>query len=266
VKDLTKTIPVLPTDLDKMVISQPRAPKQKNPSKATSPNTSSTGGRASAASVERTTTTEVSGMSDHKDMFQRSFKTVTLTLGAISGCIRRATTLTSEETAAVERRINDAVHIMSLTRSIVFHGIELYVYKSLTTTVPRRTDELDPLDLLVHKDHGASFVRNLISHILSGSPPTKGPKAKKPATVQAKQLANDVYQELKDVLSDLKPTNPPKNKESVEMPLGIPQADMAVNILTAIRQHFGRLPGLIIKKVCVYTRSSNSPCQCHDQY
>ncbi|KAF9342991.1 hypothetical protein BGX34_007378, partial [Mortierella sp. NVP85] len=61
--------------------------------------------------------------------------------------------------------------------------------------------------------------------------------------LQARQLALEMYNDMKRLIPDL-------DKQNVaNMPLSIPQSDMAVNIHSAIRQHFGELPMLVVEKL-----------------
>ncbi|KAF9943849.1 hypothetical protein BGZ65_000109, partial [Modicella reniformis] len=61
--------------------------------------------------------------------------------------------------------------------------------------------------------------------------------------MQARNLAKNIYDDVKEILPGMGPTNPQ------HMALGIAQLDLSVNIHTAIRQHFGRLPVLVTKKM-----------------
>jgi hypothetical protein len=219
------------------------------------------------------------GPKDVKDLFEQAFKTVTLTMGSIACCIHRATAMDTAEAKHVADRLNDAVRVMSQTRIIVFKAIENFVYLKVTKssmnhrcetvdtmmsvdvpeefasspnvigssaiTNPTSTTAMDPLDLLLHKSHGATIVRNLIGMVLRGQVErTKGgtlPKSELAA--MASKIAGEMYQELCLVLPDLKCSNPK------DIPLGVPVMEMAVNVHSAIRTHFRRLPELIVNKV-----------------
>jgi hypothetical protein len=197
-------------------------------------------------------------MSKHKDSFKALFKTVTLTLGSLSGCLRRATNLSSDEVSAVVDRIDKACHLLSVARRLTFQAVEYLVYKTLDeepeevesgvaeTGVTKKETKMDPLDLILDRSHGCTLIRNLLSIFLNGpSANQMGPKPKSVPAKQAQELAAETYGGLKNVLSNL----PTLNDAVSPMPLSIPKADLAVEIHTAIREHFGRLPVLVTKKV-----------------
>jgi len=199
----------------------------------------------------------------HKEAFQTSFKTITLTLGSLGGCLRRATDLSDSEVSVVVERVNQAVHVLSIARCLVFRALEYFVYKSLDKIVKenappkgkknakksrvkganKQDDKgMDPLDILLNGKHGETLVRNLIACFLNGSVSKRGAQPTGTA-LQVRRLATDIYDDMKRLLPDLNRLN------TTNMPLSIPQGDMAANIHSAIRLHFGRLPMLIIGKV-----------------
>lgn len=238
---MSKASPVAEKDLNKMTPAKPRLPRPKGPAKAVAAVTTSSQRRTSRTQVK---TDGKDDMKHHKDAFKRSFKNVTLTMGSLTGCMRRATNLTSLEISAVATRINQAVHILSVTRGLVFRAIEFFLYKSLDAVQQGQTagGQLDPLDMLLHRQHGATLIRNLIVLVLTGTASVAGPQARGEA-LRARNIAVGIYHDLLEILPGLGPTNPQN------MCLGVAQEDLSVNIHTAIREHFGRLPVLLTKKV-----------------
>ncbi|KAG0208197.1 hypothetical protein BGX31_002409 [Mortierella sp. GBA43] len=106
-----------------------------------------------------------------KDLFKKVFKTVALTMGALTSCIVRATSLKRNQAELITSRLNGAVHVASRSRIMVLKAIENCIYLKVTgsTAVDPHPipDEFDPLDLILHRTHGA-IVRNLISLVMSG--------------------------------------------------------------------------------------------------
>ncbi|KAF9346526.1 hypothetical protein BGX34_003829 [Mortierella sp. NVP85] len=98
---------------------------------------------------------------------------------------------------------------------------------------------MDPLDILLDRQHGKTLVRNLIACFLNGSVSIKG---KKP-TDTSQGSCHRNYNGMKILLPGLPRLNSPN------LPLSIPQEDLSVNIHTAIREQFGRLPLLIVDKL-----------------
>lgn len=238
--DVSKASPVAVKDLVKMAPAKPRPPRPKGPAKAVvAPTTSSQ--RKTSSSQGKTGKDD---MNHHKKAFKQSFKMVTLTMGSLSGCMRRATNLTSHEISTVAARIDQAVHVLSVTRGLVFKAIEHFLYKSLAATQPGQTADgcLDPLDMLLHRQHGATLIRNLIALVLTGTVSVHG-RTPTGEALRARNIAAGIYRDLKEIISGLGPTNPQR------MNLGVAQEDLSVDIHTAIREHFGRLPLLLTKKV-----------------
>ncbi|KAK3806842.1 MAG: hypothetical protein J3Q66DRAFT_375156 [Benniella sp.] len=204
--------------------------------------------------------------------FTKAFKIVSLTLGCLTGALRRAMSMNQQEARAVADPMNIAAHILSKARILVFKGVEHFVYQQLEslqsknvvpssmigsqepesssaadtsmtdqaldttepspatdTSLPNHaldtctsgtstgTSETDaamkPLDLLLDDQHGRTLIRNL------------GPL--------------EIYEGLK---KDFPGIMSLKKMAAGKMSLSVPNGDMAANIHTAIRVHFGRLP------------------------
>ncbi|KAF9344550.1 hypothetical protein BGX34_005554, partial [Mortierella sp. NVP85] len=223
-----------------------------------------------------------------KDLVAKTFKTVSLTLGCLTGTLRRATSMNQHEARAIADRINIAVHVLSKARILVFKGIEDFIYQELESLKPKDaalssmvgplessssmdtsmtnpvlgTSEskfsmdasvtnpalgtsaavdtsMNPLDLLLNPTHGKTLIRNLGSLIVNGSI-TQGRVSNNPHGRQARDLAKQIYEKLrKDV------TLPLKSMVDGKMSISVPNAEMAVNIYTAIDVHFERLPEVI---------------------
>lgn len=218
-----------------------------------------------------------------KKLFVRTFKTVSLTLGCLTGTLRRATSMDRHEAREIADRINDAAHILSRARILVFKGIELFTYRqldhhtypmnnvqpslidsqefesssSVDTSVPNpasgtstsesdsSTSPMDPLDLLLDKKHGKTLIRNLSSLVINGSI-GQGRASDDPSGQLARELAKQIYSDMGSAFPGVMPLS---TMVSGKMSLAVPNGDMAVNIHTSIRVHFGRLPELITTKV-----------------
>ncbi|KAF9962823.1 hypothetical protein BGZ65_007773 [Modicella reniformis] len=189
-----------------------------------------------------------------KNLFDKTFKTVTMTMGSLTCCIRRATSLDKEHAEQVSKHLDKAVHTSSRARIMVFKALENYIYLKVARDPVGENSSvstaLDPLDLILDPTHGTTIVRNLIALVMNGGRDGGGgttPKA--PQAVAAKEIAKNIYQELCLVLPGLGAVNPE------DIPLGVPRMEMAVNIHSAILTHFRRLPGLIISKMKKIGRS-----------
>jgi len=235
-----------------------------------------------------------------KNLVTKTFKTVSLTLGCLTGTLRRATSMNQHEARAIADRINIAVHVLSKARILVFKGIEDFIYQELESLKPKvaalssmvgphegessssmdtsatnpvlgtsesnfsmdtsvtnpalgssepssavdtSTSTMIPLDLLLNPTHGKTLIRNLGSLIVNGSI-DQGRVANDPPGRQARELAKQIYGKLKKDV-----TLPLKNMVDGKMSVSVPNAEMAVNIYTAIGVHFGRLPEVITTRV-----------------
>ncbi|KAF9342201.1 hypothetical protein BGX34_008578, partial [Mortierella sp. NVP85] len=97
--------------------------------------------------------------------------------------------------------------------------------------------------------HGETVIRNLIALVLNGKIDGRGRKPVHPEAIQARELAQSVYESMKKlyhdhILEDWKPTN-----SIAKLPLSIPQGELAHEMHTAIRTHFARLPGVVVAKM-----------------
>jgi len=213
---------------------------------------------------------------DLKEDFSKVFKTVTMTAGSLSGCIRRATSLDDQQARSITKCVDNAVHALSQARIIAYWAIENYMYREVTeSTPPESTVSADvetieptepiglpepsdppestglpgnadppakagPLDLLLDSSHGTTIIRNLLSSALGDS---GGHEAEDPQAQEAQRIGKDMYHQLKSVLPYLQHANP----EAI--PLGIAVMDLAKEMHTSILTYFRRLPGVIVGKV-----------------
>ncbi|KAI8363131.1 hypothetical protein B0O80DRAFT_420925 [Mortierella sp. GBAus27b] len=201
-----------------------------------------------------------------KNLFDTTFKTVTLTLGCFTGTLRRATSMTQDEAQVVASHMDKAAHTLSKARILVFKGLEYFVYRQVTSKTPSTnivqsnvvnmqsssesitinhppsssSPSMDPLDLFLNKQHGQTLIRNLISLILNGKI-NGGRSSKDPCGIQARQEAQQIYRELELVFSGVIPLNVKDDRMCLATAIG----EMAAKIFTSIRVHFGRLPELI---------------------
>lgn len=216
-----------------------------------------------------------------KGLFEKAFRIMTMTMGSLSCCLQRATSMSRADAESVARRLNDAVHVMSQTRIIVFKAVENYVYLKVTenssataspmmfvdsiecassagpsnSVDPPNINKMDPLDLLLHKDHGVTIIRNLIGIVMRGQVERTmgGTTPKSELAIMACETAGDMYRKICLVLPNLGPSNPEN------LPLGVPLMEMAVNVHSAIRTHFRRLPELVVNKVIILRESGLKP-------
>lgn len=269
VKNVSESRKVDRKDLKDMVIDKPRKPK--DPAAPAKPTTSSSSKKARKRSSKRSskkptdTSIEKGESGKLKDLYQKTFQTTTLTLGSLSGCLRRATELSSDDIRKIVARIDAATDILNKARIMVYKSLELFILDSLRSQpAPGMIEDpqhIDPLDLILSKQDGETVIRNLIALMLNGKiaggrPPKKDSKASR-----ARTLAQSIYNDMRTVLPDLNPV-----KGSLNIPLSIPQSELAREIHTSLRTHFSRLPETIISRVgatssiesCTVTDTSNS--------
>ncbi|KAF9344365.1 hypothetical protein BGX34_005751, partial [Mortierella sp. NVP85] len=155
--------PVKCEDLVGMAVSEPRQSSKTTASETrTKPakpaeTTSNTSSGSSSSSSNRVK----SRAKDEKDEIGKVFKTVTLTMGALTSCIRRATSLSKEESKHVSNRINEAVHVLNLARTIGFKAIENYIYLKVAgnpSVDSPMHEETRSLDLAESDPHNAAEV------------------------------------------------------------------------------------------------------------
>jgi hypothetical protein len=243
VKDVSQACKVDEKSLGDMVVDKPRtssSPKPKTPVAPTAmPTTSAsgqpgTGSRSSAVSATRGEAGQL------KSLHQKTFQTSTMTLGSITGCLRRATNLTADEAGIIRDRLEAAADILNKTRIMVFKGLELFILNEVRS-VPQRSE---PLDVLLDKKHGYTIVRNLVALVLNGAIDNRGRPTRDPEAIRARSSAQSIYDDLCNELPELKPM-----KGSCKIPLSIPQMELAREIHCNLRIHYGRLPETIVTKV-----------------
>ncbi|KAG0196845.1 hypothetical protein BGX28_009688 [Mortierella sp. GBA30] len=74
-------------------------------------------------------------VSDEK-LYRKAFYNITMTLGWWSGCMKRATTLRSDQAEAVADYFNKADHILNMTRSFAYRALDLFVKAALNNGDP----------------------------------------------------------------------------------------------------------------------------------
>ncbi|KAF9967421.1 hypothetical protein BGZ65_013044, partial [Modicella reniformis] len=126
--------------------------------------------------------------------------------------------MTEEEAKLVAGRLETAVDVLVRTRTLVYKCLEFFLISQLHDETSM---DLDPLDIMLDRKHGATV-----------------------ETIQAQELAQSAYDNLRRILPDLQPT-----KGSLKIPLGTPQQALAVEIHSAIRTHFARIPEVIVSKM-----------------
>jgi hypothetical protein len=247
IQDISKASPVQEDVLQDLTIDEPKANGTKtNDKQKQTPKTTT---------YSKRTTSSTSGNKRNKcdtkvikDLFQKVFKTVTLTMGSTTACLLRATSLNREQATQITRRLEDAVHVASRARIVVLKAIEHYLYIKVTESPVEESHpvsvEFDPLDLILDKTHGTTIVRNLLSLVMSGgTEKDTGATAQASGAIAAKAIAKNIYNALCMAVPDLEPVNPAK------IPLSVARMEMATDLHSDIRTHFRKLPELIVNKV-----------------
>ncbi|KAK3814455.1 MAG: hypothetical protein J3Q66DRAFT_37783 [Benniella sp.] len=286
VKDISKASKVQEVLLGNMSIAKPRAPKaQKAPmaSKKTSSTTASTN------EIKLGKDTEGDGASPLKTLYEKTFQTTTLTLGCLTGCMRRATEL-GENAKDVADCLETAADVLTTTRTITYWCLEHLVVGNLLKEAERvqqaqhelsldpQTEASEhpqaeanseqqaqngstqkaasadqqpgsPLDLLLDRQHGETVIRNLIALVLNGKIDGRGRKPTHPEATQARELAQSVYESMKKLYQDHTSQDWKPTNSTAKLPLSIPQGELAREMHTAIRTHFARLPGVVVAKM-----------------
>jgi hypothetical protein len=295
IEDVSKASPVEGDTLQNFVVSVPQPRKTKTseiqaaPKKVPGPTTSSSSRSSNTSSNKKR---EKSDPKIEKDLFDKTFKIVTMTMGSLTCCLRRATSLNKEQAQRITERLDEAVHVFSRARNIAFKALENYIYLQVTKgakdkqlelepvefdplipaldlhesaeqdsleasrMIPPKASNMAPLDLILDRAHGTTVVRNLVTLLMNGGDISHGGAvAKAPEAIDAQQIAKEIHKELCLVFPDLEAVNPKS------MPLGVPLMELAVNIHSAIRTHFHRLPGLIVNKVIHLCQGVSEPEQ-----
>jgi ribosomal protein L17 len=242
--NISKIPKVKQESLSKMTVSTPRAPL-KNPvnSETIVPQKST-----KMAKKKRGAKRKPSAKSPPKllkSCYQYTFRTMTQSLGCLSACIQRATTLSRGMAHEVAAHIEDAVHVLNSARIIAYEALSLYVIATLESpSTSTDTTNTDPLDLLLTKKFSHAIVRSLVTLIINGKIKTCGSEYKDQKSVQSKMIAEAVYSQLISTTGKIDRLN--TNKELV---LNVPQKCMSHEIANNIRSHFKKLPFLIVNKV-----------------
>lgn len=264
-----------------MAISEPRT---YNRTKTVTPKTA-TQSKVSTKEIKLSKSTEGDGASPLKVLYEKTFQTTTLTLGCLTGCLRRATDL-GDNAKDVAGCLETAADVLTTTRITTYQCIEYLVASNLlavqapvhqdnplgpqieasadqqahslqiepssqdeSTETEVIVDQQQPLDLLLDRQHGETIVRNVIALVLNGRIDGRGRKATHPEAVQAREVAQSVYDDMKRLYRDQTSEDWVPTNSSAKLHLSIPQGELAHEIHTAIRTHFARLPGVIVAKV-----------------
>ncbi|KAF9342436.1 hypothetical protein BGX34_008164, partial [Mortierella sp. NVP85] len=116
-----------------MSIAKPRAPKAQKTTAA--PKKTSTTGTASTNEIKLGKDTEGDGASPLKTLYEKTFQT-TLTLGCLTGCMRRATQL-GDNTKDVAGCLETAADVLTTTRIITYWCLEHLVVGNLLKEAER---------------------------------------------------------------------------------------------------------------------------------
>ncbi|KAG0007050.1 hypothetical protein BGZ65_010676 [Modicella reniformis] len=157
ITDISKARPVKNEDLGKLSVSVPRPKTSRTraePEMSTSTSISSINSSSSSNNNGKSRSVSSSNSNQRgrsggkkeesdpkavKDLFDKTFKTVTMTMGSLYSCIRRATSLDNNQADTIAKRLNDAVHVLSQTRIIAFKAIENFIYLKLAENPTKKT-------------------------------------------------------------------------------------------------------------------------------
>jgi hypothetical protein len=262
VKDTSNDAPKVKADvLRNLAVEEPRAAKPKAAdykNKAITPSPS----KPSNKPIKLGNNAQGDGAAALKTLYQKTFQTATLTLGSLGGCLRRATDMTEEEAKLVAGRLESAVDILARTKMLVYKCLELFLISHLHDEASMDLDpsengskDADPLDIILDRKHGATVVRNLVALVLNGHVESKKSHTSNQESIRSQELAQSTYDNLRGILTDLQAV-----KGSSTIPLGHPQQALAVEIHSALRTHFTRIPEIVVSKVTSAANSSPLAC------
>jgi len=143
VQDISKASEVQEVLLGNMSIAKPRAAKAQKAAMA--PKTS-TPGTASTNEIKLGKDTEGDGASPLKTLYEKTFQTTTLTLGCLTGCLRRATEL-GENAKDVAGCLETAADVLTTTRMITYWCLEHLVVGNLLKEAERVQEAQHDLSL-----------------------------------------------------------------------------------------------------------------------
>ncbi|KAK3825472.1 MAG: hypothetical protein J3Q66DRAFT_396445 [Benniella sp.] len=112
-----------------------------------------------------------------------------MTLGTLTGCLRRATDMTEDEITKDRDRLESATVILCTTRVITHKAIELLVLNSVRSQSTAGVEADAVLEMILDKKHGTTIVRNLVALILNGSIDHRGKPTTDPIALQARAIA-----------------------------------------------------------------------------
>jgi hypothetical protein len=243
--------PVEEEELAKMAPSEPRPPKPSTSLISTStptapapkskkPKKRKASGRARNLAVQPTPAML-------KSSFKAAFKTITQTVGSIQGCLRRGVGsrgVTDAEVNMITDRLKEASTIMNDAMRHVFRMVAMLILDELTGQPLHRHNgdgPFDSLDVLLEKESGALFLRNLTSLVLNGK--VKRKETTKAKSFQAKNMAQRIFLRYKEITPYLGPVN------KSGMSLGDVIMEFGASISLTIRQHFRKLPATVTNRV-----------------
>lgn len=183
-----------------------------------------------------------------KDAFKFAFPTITQTVGSLKGCLRRSLRplgISDDQVDIIASRLEKATSLINEARPHVFRMIQLFILEEVTTAfspqgAPGGTD-VDPLDLLMNKTSGQTFIRGLMSLALNGKIADK--PCKKADSIRSRELAQRVYARYKTIIPDFSPIN------TTDIPLGDMQMEFGLATVVCLHTHFRKLPSTVTGKV-----------------
>ncbi|OAQ36825.1 hypothetical protein K457DRAFT_181152 [Linnemannia elongata AG-77] len=183
-----------------------------------------------------------------KDAFKFAFPTITQTVGSLKGCLRRSLRplgISDDQVDIIASRLEKATSLINEARPHVFRMIQLFILEEVTTAfspqgAPGGTD-VDPLDLLMNKTSGQTFIRGLMSLALNGKIADK--PCKKADSIRSRELAQRVYARYKTIIPDFSPIN------TTDIPLGDMQMEFGLATVVCLHTHFRKLPSTVTGKM-----------------
>ncbi|KAK3847271.1 MAG: hypothetical protein J3R72DRAFT_189194 [Linnemannia gamsii] len=243
--------PVEEEELAKMAPSEPKPPR---PSTSPTPTSAST---APASASKKPNKRKSSGRTRNLDVqptpamlknsFKAAFKTIAQTVGSIQGCLRRglgSRGVTDAEVNVIADRLEKASDVMNEAKRHVFRMVIMLVLDELTGQPPPQHNDdgpFDPLDLLLEKESGSLFIRNLTSFVLNGKIQRK--EITKDKSLQARHMAQRICLRYKEITPHLEPVN------QSNLNLGDLIMDFGAETSLTMRQHFKKLPTTITDKM-----------------
>lgn len=197
--------------------------------------------------------------------FRKAFQPVSMTAGTIEECLYRSTKMTKQENKTLAQTIDNNVTYLNDIRSFGFMALQLLVMSELGHVSPDTRDDefstdgvqqhLHPLNLVLDTVHGFTIIRHILRFLMDGKLSTIGRQPKpenKAINEQCRKLAERAYNlltlqpspETGEQLQNTRVILPMTTKAHASS-LSHLKDQMASEMMTAVRQHFKKLPNTI---------------------